>query len=147
MAWLHYVCIFSAIGLLVAEFVLYRRELPESLARRFAILDGIYGIAALGIVGSGFARAAWFEKGWNYYQFHPVFWTKVSVYIVWALLSLPPTFHFLKLRKRDAVGGVVRIAEAEFRRVKLCMLAQLCLAPVPPMLAALLARGVGAVVI
>lgn len=146
MAWLHYMCIFSAIGLLVAEFILYRRELSEPLARRFALLDGIYGIAALGIVGSGFARAAWFEKGWAYYQFHPVFWTKVCVYILWALFSLPPTVHFLKLRKRDAVNGIVSIDPSEYRRVRACMVAQLLLVPVPPLLAALLARGVGAVV-
>lgn len=146
MAWLHYMCIFSAIGLLVAEFVLYMPEIPEKLARRLALLDAAYGVAALGIVASGFARAAWFEKGWNFYEHHPVFWTKVSVYILWALFSLPPTMHFLKLRKREAHNGVVRIDAAEYRRVKMCMVAQLLLVPVPPMLAALLARGVGATV-
>lgn len=144
MAWLHYVSIFAALGLLVAELVLYQPDISEKLARRFGILDGLYGVAALAIVGTGFARAAWFEKGWSFYEMHPVFWTKVGVYLLWAFLSLPPTVHFFSLRKAPSLNGRVRIELGTFGRIRGFMIAQLCLAPVPPLLGALLARGVGA---
>lgn len=142
VAWLHYVAILFTVGMLFVEFVTYKKEMTSKEAKKMSVIDGLYGMGALLIVGTGFARALWMEKGWHYYESNWVFWAKVGVYCLWAVVSLPPTFHFISLRKQSKTGAVT-IPQKQYKKIRLCILGQMSLIPIPPLLATLMARGHG----
>ncbi len=142
-AYFHYLSLFGLAICLAFELSLYRPELTAPQARRLVLTDMTYGIFSLLVVGTGFARAFWFAKGWEFYSHNPIFWFKVGIVLVWAVLSLPPTFHFLSWRKDIAEKRAPEIDPVSYGRVRKCLVAQAGLIPVVPLLAVLMARGLG----
>ena len=142
-AYFHFIAIFALVTCVVFEFHWYRPQLTVSEARRLLFLDLTYGVVSLLVVGTGFCRALWFAKGWDFYLNNPIFWTKVGLFVTWALLSLPPTLHFLSWRRGITAGEAPAIAPRTYRRIRLCLHLELTLILVVPILAVLMARGVG----
>ena len=142
-AYLHFLSLFALVTCVVTEVTWYRPTLTREEARRLVFLDLTYGIVSVLVVGTGFCRALWFAKGWDFYLHNPIFWIKVGAFGVWALLSLPPTLHFLSWRKVVAAGQTPAIVPATYRRIRLFLHLELVLILVVPLLAVLMARGVG----
>lgn len=142
-AWLHFVSLLFTVGLLFAEWALYRPGLGFQTARLLPRLDALYGLASLTLVGSGFSRALWFEKGWEFYSSNPLFWAKVFLVTLWAAFSLVPTFHFMAWGARLRQGQVPEISLPEMAKIRRFFLIQMSLIPIVPFLAVLMARGVG----
>jgi putative membrane protein len=94
-AYLHYLGFMIAFGALVIEHLTLKKDLSLSEAWRVVIADGIYGLSATTILVTGILRVIYFGKGTDYYLSSPVFYTKISIFIVISLLSLYPTFSFL----------------------------------------------------
>lgn len=142
-AYLHYVSILLTVSALIAEKVLYQKPIDISRARRLARIDIVYFVGAMLILGTGFSRALWFAKPSIFYFSNPVFWTKVGLFGLWALLSVPPTLHFLSWRKELSKNQAPKISDSEYRRVRFCLMSQAGLAAMIPLLAVLMSRGIG----
>lgn len=143
VAALHYVSILLTGMFLAAELILYRPGMAARDARLLARIDLLYFISALGILGSGLLRVFAVGKGSAFYLENPVFYAKFGIFLIVALLSVPPTLHFLGWRKDLAAGKAPVMAELMFRRIRRLMHAELALFLSIPLLAALMARGFG----
>jgi putative membrane protein len=142
LAGLHHLGILAVFGVLMAEWVLLR--LPPSLhgVELIARVDLGYGVFAGLVLAAGIARVAWGVKGASFYLGNPVFWMKLGLFAVIALISVRPTLNYLRWRREaGAHGALPSLAEVE--RTRGWVLLQVGLFTALPILAAMMARGFG----
>jgi len=136
--YIHFIAIFGVVSAMVAEHLLLTPQMSRKAIHRLAIIDTIYGISAIIMVGAGLYL--WFGTGKpaEFYATNPIFHTKVGLAILMGVLSLWPTVFFLKNRDKasDEIIGVPAKLKW-FIRIELLIVFSL------PMLASLVARGIG----
>ena len=143
LAYAHYIAIFSLIVFLTSEAALCRAEwMNAAVVHRLARLDLIYLGAAIAVLATGLARTAWGMKGVDWYWHQPLLHAKVGLFVVIGLISLKPTFAFIRWRKALQATGALPDA-AEVRQVRRFVMVQAHLLMILPLLGAMLARGVG----
>lgn len=142
VAYAHFASIFSALGLLVAELMTYRKRMRARAIYLLPRLDLGYLLAVVAIIFTGLLRVFFFEKGAGYYVANPIFWVKMGLFLLVGLLSLPPTFEFLRNR-RITEGKSIEIEDEQFRRMQRYMIYELAVFALIPLAATLMARGVG----
>jgi len=142
-AYVHFLSIVTLGGILMAELVLYRPDITAGQARRLQRLDLHYLLAAVVALGSGLARALWFGKPTSFYVDNPVFWVKMGMFIAIALLSIPPTIHFLSWTPQLKEGHPPEIAARQYHHIKAHLILETVLLLLMPLPAVLMARGVG----
>lgn len=106
---------------------------------RLAKIDAIYGIAALTLLIAGLILwlasvgkpAVFYSKNW-------IFHAKISLFITVGLLSVYPTVFFIKSRKGDP-ETTIKVPGAVF----MCLRLELLLLLIIPLLAGLMAKGIG----
>jgi putative membrane protein len=86
-AFLHHLAAFMLVSAIAVEFMLVRQELTLGSARHLLATDAVVGVAATLLLVVGLARVFYFEKGAAYYFASPAFLTKLSVFVVVAILS------------------------------------------------------------
>ncbi|WP_448514462.1 DUF2214 family protein [Parathermosynechococcus lividus] len=143
IAYLHYLSFMVAFAALVVEHLTLRKELELKQAWRLVITDGLYGIAAITVLVTGILRVLYFGKGTAYYLSNPVFHLKVGFFILVGLLSLYPTISFLLWLKPLRQGQVPTLELAAVQRLTWAIRAELALLSGIPLLAAMMARGIG----
>jgi putative membrane protein len=139
LRYVHFISIFTIVGSLMSEHLLLKKELMRSEIARLAKIDAVYGIAALTLLAAGLTLwlgdvgkpAIYYSKNW-------IFHTKITLFLTVGLLSIYPTVFFLKNRKGDS-HDVVAIPKSIFWMLRL----ELMLLFIIPLLAGLMARGVG----
>ena len=139
LRYIHFISIFTIVGSLTSEHLLLKKELTRGEIGRLATIDAVYGIAALALLGAGLTLwlgeigkpAIYYSKNW-------IFHTKITLFLTIGLLSIYPTIFFIKNRKGNA-QEVVEIPKAIFWMLRL----ELMLLFIIPLLAGLMARGVG----
>ena len=139
IAYAHYLAIFFTLAILAMEWALYSRALP---AERLAVLrkvDTLYLFGALAIIATGLLRLFTSDKGASFYTHNPVFWVKMALFLIVALLSIPPTMHYLRLPRT----GDVEEAQRDHDRIRMFIVAELAVFALIPIAATLMARGVG----
>jgi putative membrane protein len=141
-AYLHFLSIFTTLGILVAEAALYRPRMSAGTLELLRRLDLLYLAGAIAILATGLARLFFFEKGAAFYAAHPVFWIKMALFLSVALLSLPPTFHYLRLAL-PSTGTDIVVAGDVYRRMRRFITAELAIFALIPLAATLMARGIG----
>lgn len=139
--YLHYLGFMLLFASLVAEHLMVAPMLGGKQLRRLAVVDAIYGVAALIVLGTGLAMLTGhgFGKGASYYMKNGLFHAKLTLFVLVVILSVPPTLFFLKHRKAPdeaevALPGMVK----HLQRLSLLLVVAL------PLLGLLLARGYGA---
>ena len=142
VAYAHYLSIGLTLGLLVTEFALFRPTMPAATVTLLPKLDLAYLAGAVAIIVTGLLRVFIFEKGPDYYAANYVFWIKMALFVAVALLSLPPTFAFIRYRKA-AAGSDLVVTPAEYRHVRAHIHAELGIFALIPLAATLMARGFG----
>jgi putative membrane protein len=138
LAIVHHLLIFGLFGVLLAEFIVLRPGISAATASRVASLDLWYGLLAAGILIVGFSRAIFAAKGWGYYSHNAFFWAKIAAFAAIGLLSLPPTFAFLRWRRRKIAPDA-----AALKAVRVYLHVELALFALLLIFAALMARGYG----
>jgi putative membrane protein len=133
----HHLAAFLLFAALFAEMVTLRPG-GATDGKRLSMLDAIYGLSALAVLGFGISRLLFAAKGWEFYQHNAFFWTKMALFAAVGLLSIPPTLAFRKWRK---LGGPPD--DSEVTRVRRYLHAQLLLFLFIPVAAAAMARGYG----
>ncbi len=142
LAGLHHIGILAVFGVLIAEWVLLGLPSSSRLIEWIAKVDLAYGIFAGLVLAAGFARVAWGAKGASFYLGNPVFWTKLGLFAVIALISVLPTLSYLRWRRDLRADGSLP-GEAAVARTRRWVLLQVGLFAGLPIMAAMMARGYG----
>ena len=142
LAYFHFIAIMGTVSFLVVEAVLCRPGLGSELAHRLRRVDGAYAMFAVLALVTGLLRLFQGAKGSAFYTGNPVFHAKMTVYVAVALLSILPTVRFIGWsRAAQATGRGPD--DAAVRSVRRFLMAELVLVALLPLLATLMARGVG----
>ncbi|WP_263140719.1 DUF2214 family protein [Pseudomonas sp. RIT-PI-AD] len=142
-AYLHYLSIFILFALLTLEHRLFRLPLDLDRARDLARVDIAYGASAALVLASGVARLLWFAKGSTYYLHNLLFHAKAGLFLLVLLVSLLPTLTFLGWRRELRAGRLPEVSARRGRRVIAAIRLELLLLMLMPLLATLMARGLG----
>ena len=139
LRYLHFISIFAIVGTLVSEHLLLKKELTRGEIRRISRIDAVYGVAALTLLGAGLTL--WLSgagKPTDFYSKNWIFHTKITCFLLVGLLSIYPTVFFIKNGKGDP-SELVAIPKTVVMMLRL----ELTLLLIIPMLAGLMAKGVG----
>ena len=142
-AWAHFLGILGVSGGLFAERFLLKKQMTAEEEAKMSMADGIYGIAAVGLLVSGYFRATDFAKGWEYYQNEPLFWLKMASVAVLGGLSFFPTIVLFRRDQARKDGKELNpLSDALVDRMTTIINAELLALFTIPLLASLMARGV-----
>jgi len=143
LAYLHYAAMVFIALLLFVEFRTCRPGLSTEGIRLLARVDFLYMMAAILALASGVIRLVWFAKGPAFYLHNPVFYIKIALFAAVGLMSIPPTLQFLKWA-RAIRAGARNVAEPwQVARISRYLAAELFLFALIPLMAVLMARGIG----
>jgi len=143
IAYLHYVAMISIAVVLFVEYMACVPGITGGRIRMLARVDLLYMGAALLALGSGVARVVWFGKGAAFYLYNPVFYIKLALFLAVGLVSIPPTLQFLRWMHGLNSGAANVAADYQVLRVRRHILIELVLFSLIPLMATLMARGIG----
>lgn len=136
--YVHFVSIFFIVAAVGAEYILIKDKMTRKDIQRLSIIDGIYGVNAIILLVAGFSLWLWVGKPAEFYSKNWIFHIKLTMYILIGLLSIYPTVFFLKQRKGDQ-EEVIAIP----KNIKRVIRIELLLLFLIPLLAGLMAKGIG----
>jgi putative membrane protein len=142
-AYLHFLGMMMLMATLVAEHVTLQPQMTRLHLQRLAMSDLFYGIAAGIVFLTGLLRFAYFGKGIHFYLGNPLFYIKVGMFLLVALISVYPTMRFLAWRKLLTQGDRPALEPHTVTRLRTVIRLELGLLIVIPLLAVLMARGIG----
>ena len=145
VAYVHYLGIIFCFGALIVERIILKINLSKNEIISIIIADVIYGIAGLAILITGILRVKYYGQGGEFYTSNPIFWVKVSIYIVVGLLSLYPTTTYILWAIPLNKNKLPVITENLVKRFKLIIITELAGFAVIPFFATLMSRGIGLV--
>ena len=143
VAYFHYLGIILCFGALIYERIFLKVDLNRKEVINMIVADAIYGIAGLAIVITGILRVKYFGKGGEFYLNNPIFWIKVSIYIIVGLLSLYPTSRYIQWVIPLSKNELPIISDSIVKRFKFIISTELACFAIIPFLATLMARGIG----
>ena len=143
VAYIHYLGIILCVGALLYERIFLKVDLNKKEVINMIIADVIYGIAGLAILITGILRVKYFGQGGEFYLNNPIFWFKVSVYVIVGSLSLYPTTTYILWAIPLSKNQLPIISEHIVKRFKFIISAELACFAIIPFLATLMARGIG----
>jgi len=142
IAYLHYLSIILLAGFLVGELVMCRAGMTIEQARRLAGIDAVFFAAALAALATGLLRLFFYAKGVGFYTGNPVFWAKMALYVIIAVISITPTRTFLRWKRAAAERGAGPAGD-EIAAARRLIHIELGLLALMPLMAVLMARGIG----
>jgi putative membrane protein len=140
----HFICIFLLASLLAGEAFLLRKSLPGTRVVQLQVVDRWYGMVAGLVIVTGVLLVFFGEKGAWYYAHNAIFWTKMAVFVIIALISIIPTVAYLRWNQRLAPDGSIALDDNEFGRLRNLLWLQIGLLAFLPLCAALMADGLSA---
>jgi len=143
LAIIHHLLVFSLAGIIGAEFVLIRGDLPVATLKRLVGIDRHYGIIAMLIVVVGIGRVFYGLKGWEFYVYNWMFWAKMAAFVIVGLLSIVPTIRFISWNRQAGANPSFAVPAAELASVKTYVRAEAFIFLLIPVFAAAMARGYG----
>lgn len=139
LRYIHFISIFTIVATLVSEHLLLKRSMTRGEMGKLSRIDAIYGLAALTLLAAGLTLwLGGIGKPANFYTKNWIFHIKLTLFVTIGLLSIYPTVFFLKNRKGNPQEEV-NVPTAIFWMLRL----ELFLLFIIPLLAGLMARGVG----
>ncbi len=123
--------------MLITENVLITSNLKNETITKLAIIDALYGLGAILTLITGLLL--WFSVGKSqvFYTSNIIFHGKLGIFLLSFFISLMPTVFFLKNRDNTVVEVNVPAYIVTIKRLELLLLVVL------PLLAVLMARGIG----
>jgi len=143
VAYVHYLSFMLCFGALVLERRLIKANPNKADATLMVITDVVYGMAALALLVSGILRVLYFGQGSGFYTENPLFWCKVALYFRVGGLSLYPTITYILWAIPLRKGELPKVSEALANRLAWILNIELVGFALIPLLATLMARGVG----
>ena len=143
LAALHHISVFGLFVILAAEMVLVRPGITAESVMRVVRIDLFYGIlAGLALVAGGL-RVVYTAKGAEFYTQNPVFWIKLGLFALIGLLSLLPTRNYFRWRKALRNNPNAAPDASSIQATRKLIHIEFVLIFLLPILAALMARGIG----
>ena len=143
VAYAHFMGILGVAGGLVSERFLIKRGLTIEEEIKVNNADGVYGLAALSLLVSGYFRVTEYAKGWDFYKNEPLFWVKMAAVAVLGALSLvPTTILFRRDLARKQGETLAPLPDSVIDRLIRIMNAEILALATIPLFATLMARGV-----
>lgn len=143
LAYTHFIAIIATVATVMAEAVLCRPGLTLPWAQRLGRVDLLYLVTAALALTTGLLRLFFGIKGSAFYFGNPVFWVKISLFIAVGLISIIPTLRFMRWTKTLRANHGAVIDERELTGTARIIYGELALLALIPLLAALMARGLG----
>ncbi|QCX47804.1 DUF2214 family protein [Ralstonia pseudosolanacearum] len=143
LAYLHYLSIFTLIVFVTAEAVVLRPDMTPAIRRRLSIYDAVYGASAGAVLVSGLLRLFYGAKGTAFYVHNPVFHIKMGLFVLVALMSIPPTVTILRWKRQGRTLPDFVPTPAEIAKVRRWVMLEAHLIIFIPLAAVLMARGIG----
>jgi len=143
LAWIHYLAIFLLIVAMTAQTVLLRSPITDIAVRRLAIYDRVYLISAIAVLITGVLRLTLGAKGAAFYMANPWFHAKIALFIIIGLCSIPPTVAFLRWNKQAKRQPGYLPDVMQTKKIRRWVMLEVHLLVFLPLLAALMARGIG----
>ena len=143
VVYLHFAAMILIAVFLAIECLFCVPGLAQERVKLLARIDLLYMIAAVLALATGVARLVWFGKGAGFYLHNPVFYIKLALFVAIGLISVPPTMQYLRWMRMLKTGAGAVAAEFEVLRARRYVLAELVLFTFIPLLAVLMARGIG----
>ena len=143
VAYVHYLGIILCFGSLLFERLTLKVDLTRNETISMIFADVVYGLAGVAILVTGILRVNYFGQGSDFYTSNPVFWIKVSLYILVGLLSLYPTTTYILWAIPLSKNKLPEISENLVKRFKLIITTELVGFATIPFFATLMARGIG----
>lgn len=144
LAYVHHIAAFALVAVLFVEMALCKPGMSPAQVRTLTRYDGMYGVlAVLLLVVVGTMRVFWGVKGAQFYAHNPAFHAKVGLFIVIGLLSVPPTLRYFRWRAALKANPQFTPGADEIRAIRRFIHLQAGLIVFVPLLAVLMARGVG----
>ncbi len=138
LRYIHFVSIFAIVSSLVAEHLLLKKEMTPAEIKRLSLIDAVYGIAALTLLGAGLTLwLGGLGKPTDFYSHNWIFLLKVGLFTLVGLLSIYPTVFFISKRKSAADKVVIPSIIVWMVRIELLILF------IIPLLAGLMAKSIG----
>ena len=142
-AYIHYLGIILCFGSLLFERLTLKVDLNRNETISMIIADVVYGLAGVAILVTGILRVKYYGQGGDFYTGNPVFWIKVSLYILIGLLSLYPTATYILWAIPLSKNKLPEISENLVKRFRLIITTELVGFATIPFFATLMARGIG----
>src|SRR5215467_822121 len=140
VAYLHYLSIIFVGGFLIAELVMCRAGMTSQQAQRLAIVDAGFFASAMAALATGLLRFFFYAKGVGFYTGNPAFWAKMALYVIIAAISITSTRTFLRWKRAPATTVP---ASEEISGTRRLIHMELALLALMPLMAVLMARGIG----
>lgn len=134
----HYLGLAAFAAALAVELALFSRRVDGRTARRLALTDLVYGMAAILIIGTGLLKVFAGDKPAVYYGHNMFFHIKLTLFALIFLASIYPTTHFI--RNRRAIDSDIVEYPA---LVGTLLKVELAATALVPLLAVMMARGFG----
>ena len=143
VVYLHFASMILIAVFLAIEYLICVPGLTRESVKLLARVDLLYLIAAALALATGAARFVWFGKGPGFYLYNPVFYLKLALFVAVGLISIPPTMQYLRWKHMLKTGAGAVAADFEVLRARRYVLVELVLFALIPLLAVLMARGIG----
>jgi len=143
VAYFHDLSFMVCFGSLVMERQLIRPNPNRQQATAMVITDIVYGLAALLVLGTGVLRVLYFGQGSSFYTHNPIFWLKVGLFLTVGALSLYPTITYILWAIPLRKGELPQVSEVLCQRLSWILNVELVGFALIPLLATLMARGIG----
>jgi putative membrane protein len=130
-------------GTLITEHILLKPKMTKEQIRAIAVIDLLYGVAAILVLTTGLLRWFVYGKSSEFYLSNPVFHTKLTLFVIVAIISIIPTIKFLKWRKQVNNNQEPEMNEKVVKKLLIYIRIELLLLAILPLLAVMLARGIG----
>tara|TARA_R110000850_G_scaffold190481_10_gene316577 strand:+ start:310 stop:753 length:444 start_codon:yes stop_codon:yes gene_type:complete len=138
LRYLHFLAIIIVVAMVLMQHLALRPSVPRSVVVRARRLNVVFAIFAAVVLVTGLGQ--WFGgiKPASLYSSNPVFHTKFLLFLIVAGLSMVPTI-FLKKNQNGDADEIVTVPKG----VIMCLRVELLLLLLMPLLASLMAYGVG----
>lgn len=133
----------ALMGSLITEHLLLKPSITKEQIKSLAVVDIIYGLSVVIVLATGLLRWFMYGKGYDFYMSTPLFHIKITLFIIIAVLSIFPTMKFLKWRKQVRNGQEPDVSEKSVKRLLMFIRIELLLVAIIPLLAVMIARGMG----
>ena len=143
VAYVHYLSFMICFGALLYERISVKIDPSRKEAISMVIADIIYGVAGIALLVSGIYRVIKFGQGSDFYTHNPLFWAKMITFGLVGSLSLYPTVTYVLWAIPLSKGKLPDVSVDLVSRLKLIINIELLGFTFIPILATLMARGVG----
>ena len=95
------------------------------------------------VLATGFARLVFGAKGADFYLSAWPIYAKLLLFVAVAVMSVTPTMRFIQWRRELEHNAAWRVPAAEQQRMRRFVLVEVHLAALIPLVAVIMARGLG----